>query len=156
MTVRLEGYWSEVLEKYDFNRSNLPAGGEELAAWLSDDVASMESAKFWLKVFDAIVSAGDKEGFIGMGNAHNMYFAKGMIFLECEFVEETKVLININEATKMLQAYLIFNEDARRGKGLPPKPLLVEYEAEGQEARAFLPWEDLPLLKIDGLVNDCR
>ncbi len=146
MIVTLKGSWSEAGGMYDLDRFNLPAGAEEIASWLSDDVVSMNGAKEWIERLTPLALSGDKSCYLGMGNAHHVNFAKGMIFLECEFVERLKVLIDINALIRFLNDYLTFRDNAFRGKDLPPEPLLVEYVAEGQAAKDFYPWAELPVL----------
>ena len=144
MTQQILPQWSERMKRFDVNRFNLSVGGETLASWLSDDVGSQNGENEFLGKFQALdrSSAG---GYLGSGNSYHVRVVNGFIFIENQFVEEQKVLLTIDSAIALLQAYGRFLSDAKRGPNIAPEPLEIEFEMEGNRALDFYLSTGLPL-----------
>lgn len=90
--------------------SSLSVGVREIAAWLSDDVNSCLSAIEWVKRLECLDSA-EAKGYLGTGNAHSVGVVKDYVFIECEFVEDFKVLLRRECIVSMLKSYINAHEE---------------------------------------------
>lgn len=146
MKFLFEFKWSKDFDRWDFDYWNLPAGVEEIAAWLSDDIQYEGSAYRMIELLRKIQSGEEKKGYIGTGNAHSSYAFDDKLFLECQFAEEQKVALPIEEAIKALEGYARFHEEGNiNDPNYQPKSFSVSYDAEGEAAAALyeatgLPW----------------
>lgn len=120
----------DIAGDYDLDPPVANAGGEEIAAWLSNDVR--ESVSETINTIESISQGKSPEGYIGTGNAHSLMAAGGYVFLRCEFGDELKVLLTYQQAITALKNYQEFLKTVKVGQ--EPKPFEVEYEAEGEEA----------------------
>jgi hypothetical protein len=137
-------WWSSSLKSFDITGSEPDediratprqgCGVREIAAWLSDDVNSQNSAHMWIERVNAVAEGTAKGGYLGTGNAHHVRAVGEQVFLECEFAEELKVFMTRAQIVSTLQHYIQFLNSERKNKDYPPNPFEVEYEAEGEEA----------------------
>jgi hypothetical protein len=126
--------WSK--NRFDLDTAGLSVGAREIASWLSDDVGTKDSADEWIRRFEPLVRTGGR-GYMGTGNAHNVGAISNYIFLECEFVENQKVLANVKDLILALMAYKEFLSVAKTTPGNEPMPFEVRYEKEGEAALRF-------------------
>lgn len=114
--------------------AELGRGAEEIAAWLADDLADVDTVKSWLDRFSAIQSKSEQEGYQGTGNAHSLGVNEGLVYLECVYVEEMKVALTVDQMIAVLNNYMAFLKWKISNLVLPPQSFLVEFELEGNAA----------------------
>ncbi len=117
------------------DKTTLGYGSRELAGWLSDDIQySLNSIDIWINNLTNLPSSRAPDGFFGMGNAHWVMVTKNMVFIANEYVQEQRVLLTIDQLLYILEQYKAFLGGNYTDPDFPPKPIDVEYIAEGEEA----------------------
>lgn len=107
----------------------------EIASWLSADLpAGLKSVDIWINNLTNLPSSRAPDGFFGMGNAHWVMVTKNMVFIACEYVQEQRVLLTIDQLLYILEQYKTFLDGNYTDPDFPPEPIDVEYIAEGEEA----------------------
>lgn len=133
MKTRLTAHWNAVLKRYDVGSD--VDGASEIAAWLADDlVTGVKSIEFWIEKLKSIANKKAEEGYLGSGNAHHVRAIDGFVFLECQFVDEMKVLLTYAQAIDALEQYEVFLKEETGDSISAPQPFEVEYESIGEEA----------------------
>ncbi|MCO7256557.1 hypothetical protein KSI86_20590 [Dickeya oryzae] len=140
---RITFWWSE--------KSNLfiPIGGEirntlrgdvlgygarEIAGWLSNDIQyGVNSVDIWVKNLTDFSSGKITDGNFGIGNAHWVMVTQDKVLIGCEYVEEQRVLLTIEQTLYVLEQYRAFLAGSYT-KDYPPESIDVEYFAEGSNA----------------------
>ena len=133
MKTKLSVNWNSVLKRYGIGST--VSGADEIAAWLSDDLAAgSRSIDHWIEIFRAVLSGERKAGYLGSGNAHHVRATERHVFLECIFVDEMKVMMTLEQSMSVLESYRSFVSADLNELGTTPEGFWVEYEKSGQEA----------------------
>jgi len=115
--------------------SILGYGAREIAGWLANDIQySLGSIEIWINNLTNLASSRAPDGFFGMGNAHWVMVTQDKVFIACEYVEEQRVLLTIDQLLYVLEQYKAFLVGNYTNPDVPPEPIDVEYIAEGEEA----------------------
>lgn len=112
----------------------------EIAQWIADDIQhyipQIDEYILELSEFAKEKRAGIH---LGTGNAHSFYAHENYVFIECEFVDEFKVLLATEKLVLVLTQYKNFIEYQRN-----PCTIEVDFIAEGAEAeKQFLKLADV-------------
>ena len=133
MKTKLSVSWNPVLKRHGLGSSVI--GAKEIAAWLSDDLSrGQDSINDWLEQFAAVAAGEIAGGYLGTGNAHHVRTVGEYVFIECEFVDELKVLLTCEQAVAALQKYSAFLAADTGGQTAPPPAFEVEFEDDGGAA----------------------
>lgn len=117
------------------NGSILGYGAREIAGWLANDIQySPNSVDIWINNLTDLASSLSPDGFFGMGNAHWVMVTKNKVFIACEYVQEQRVLLTIDQLLYILEQYKTFLDGNYTDPDFPPEPIDVEYITEGEEA----------------------
>lgn len=137
MLVTYELKWLDQFVHWNFDYWHMPSrGAEEIANWLNDDIQHTSHANDMIDRLRGIQQGKEKKGYIGTGNAHSSYVFDDNLFLECQFNDDLKVILPIEEAIKALEAYARFKSGNWQDPNYQPEPFTVSYEYEGAEAEA--------------------
>lgn len=125
--------WSDDLGRYQPEAMVGGIGVKEIVALLSDEVqVHAPNLVEFIDQTEEIVS-GARTGYISTGNAHHFMAAAGNVFLECEFVDDFKVLLAARDFLALLNKYKIVM-DAGHVQYYPPDLIEFEYIEEGEAA----------------------
>lgn len=154
-------YWWSPEDKHYFPSGRKPGenirykpsqgyGVCEIAGWLSDDIQySSHSVNIWIKNLTDLASSPAPDGIFGMSNAHWVTICQGYVFIYCEYVEELRVILTVDQTFYVLEQYRNFLTGHYKNPDFPPEPLDVEFIAEGQEALdIYLSLEGSPGLPV--------
>lgn len=108
-------------------------GSREISQWLISEIHGVDSADFWLNNIKKIRSNDLSDGDFGLGNAHWSFLTKNYVMLSCEYVEELKVLLFLEQFEYIIEQYKIFLEYGNDAKKIPSY-IDVEYISEGSDA----------------------
>jgi hypothetical protein len=137
METKINFQWLFDFKRWYFQLSNAAGvGAAEIAAWLNDDIQHTSHANDMIDRLRGIQQGKEKKGYIGTGNAHSSYVFDDNLFLECQFNDDLKVILPIEEAIKALEAYARFKSGNWQDPNYQPEPFTVSYEYEGAEAEA--------------------
>lgn len=110
-------------------------GSSTFADWLGSDIQySTKTAKEWLNIFNEVIDGNREPGYQGTGNTHSVMVTDNWVYIECEYKEEQKVFMRVEQAIIALEKYKSFLDNRANFSYQVPSPFEVEYEAEGQEA----------------------
>ncbi len=122
-------------------------GATEIISWIGADIESCgsDAAQRMIERLRGIKVGKEKKGYIGTGNAHSILAFDESLYLRCEFDDELKVILPIDEAIKTLVSYVKFKSGDWQNPNYQPEPFTVSYDYEGAEAEAYyastgLPW----------------
>lgn len=133
MKTTMSVMWDSDAKRHEI--TSAVAGAKEIAAWLSDDLPrGKASIDAWLKQLADVAAGKIEGGYLGTGNAHHVRAMGDLVFLECEFVEEMKVLLTYKQVVEVLEKYSDFLDAEVGNIEFPPPPFDVEYEAVGDAA----------------------
>lgn len=111
------------------------AGASAIADWLGSDIQYSEyMIDEWLKVLNDVALGERDPGYQGTGNSHSVMVINDWVFIECEYIDEQKVLLTRQQVTAALEEYRLFLKCNYKSSEFSPNSFWVEYEAEGQEA----------------------
>lgn len=129
MKTKMSVTWNAVLKRHGLGSAVI--GAKEIAAWLTDDLPRGQgSINDWLEQFSAIAKGEIAGGYLGTGNAHHVPAVGKYVLLECEFVDDLKVLLTFEQVVDALRKYSAFlAADAGVQTAVPPT-FEVEFEAE--------------------------
>jgi hypothetical protein len=134
MIAKMNVGWNPILKRHDVGSS--AQGAAEFAAWVRDDLSQGQQAiSSWIEKVNAVAEGETPGGYLGSGNAHHIMAMGELVYLECEYVEEMKVLMTRTQLVKALRAYAVFITEDIGHPHQPPPAFDVEYEASGEEAR---------------------
>ena len=143
--------WWDRFKEWIFELSNgRDSGVQEIAGWLQADVQESSGAKHLIHRLRGIQEGKEKKGYIGTGNAHSMMVFDDSLYLRCEFDEELKVILPIEEAIKALEGFARFKSGDWKSPCYQPEPFTVKYDCEGADAEARYAASGLP----GGLTNE--
>lgn len=113
-------------------------GATEIISWIGADIESCggDAAQRMIQRLRDIKIGKEKKGYIGTGNAHSILAFDESLYLRCEFDDELKVILSIDEAIKTLESYVKFKSGDWQNPNYQPEPFTVSYEYEGAEAEA--------------------
>jgi hypothetical protein len=110
-------------------------GSSTVADWLGSDIQySTKTAKEWLNIFNEVIDGKREPGYQGTGNTHSVMVIDNWVYIECEYREDQKVFMSVEQAIIALEKYKSFLDNRVNFAYQVPSPFEVEYEAEGQEA----------------------
>ena len=110
-------------------------GSSAIADWLGQDIQySKRSVDNWISIINDVASGIRESGYQGTGNTHSVMVTDDWVFIECEYVEEQKVFMSVQQALFALEKYKSFLVSRENHSKEIPSPFEVEYEAEGEEA----------------------
>jgi hypothetical protein len=110
-------------------------GAKTLARWLGDDIQySIESLENWKTIFSSVEARQMAPGYLGTGNSHSAMATSEYVYIECEYVDEQKVLLTHKQIAAVLNCYLDFLNKNCTLASLVPAPFEVEFIAEGVDA----------------------
>lgn len=114
-------------------------GLTEIISWIGADIESCggDSAQRMIERLRGIKLRKEKKGYVGTGNAHSILTFDESLYLRCEFDDELKVILPIDEAIKALVSYVEFKSGDWRDPNCKPEPFTVSYDYEGAEAEAY-------------------
>lgn len=133
MREKIGTTWVQRAGRYELSLFGLPLGAQTIASWLTADVMSSASLAEFRRLFER-VKTERLSGHLLSGNAFHTFAADGYVYIECEYSEDEKVLLKCDDAIRLLDDYLGFMNEAKRGIDNPPAPFFVEYEMAGQSA----------------------
>jgi hypothetical protein len=111
-------------------------GSKTIARWLGDDIQyDIKGANRWLQMFSEVFAGKVDGGYLGTGNTHSVMMQDEYIYLECEYVEEQKVLLTYEQMQVVLERYYAFLESDYKSEWISPEPFRVEYELESIDAQ---------------------
>jgi hypothetical protein len=146
MQVIYEFKWLSDFNRCDFDYWSIKTkGAMELAHWLSGDVQVASSAHRMIQRLHGILEGKEKKGYIGTGNAHNIYAFDESLYLNCQFDEEMHVVLPITEAIKALEGYARFMSGNIKDPSYQAEVIEVSYDLEGQAAADRYAATGLPL-----------
>lgn len=147
MEVVLNFEWNKHFKRWGFPMFIESEGVSEIASWIISDIDSCgdDAPQRMIERLRGIQAGKEKKGYIGTGNAHDMYAFDESLFLVCQFGDEKKVILPIEEAIKALEGFAKFKSGDWKNPNWQPEPFVVSYDYEGQEAEAIysatgLPW----------------
>lgn len=110
-------------------------GSSTFADWLGSDIQySTKTAKEWLNIFNEVIDGNREPGYQGTGNTHSVMVTDNWVYIECEYKEDQKVFMSVEQAIIALEKYKTFLDNRDNFSYQVPSPFEVEYEAEGQQA----------------------
>lgn len=122
-------------------------GATEIISWIGADIESCggDAAQRMIQRLRGIKVGKEKKGYIGTGNAHSILAFDESLYLRCEFDDELKVILPIDEAIRTLVDYVKFKSGDWQNPNYQPEPFTVSYDYEGAAAEAYyagtgLPW----------------
>lgn len=146
MKFTFQYMWWNHFKHWIFDLSNgRNSGVQEIAGWLEADIQEADSANRMIERLRGIQAGKEKKGYIGTGNAHHIYAFDESLYLVCEYVDDLKVVLPIEEAIKALEGFAQFKSGDWQNPSYEPAPFTVIYDYEGAEAEARyaasgLPW----------------
>jgi len=139
--------WYDDFKRWDFPISISSKGATEIISWIGADIESSggDAAQRMIQRLRDIKVGKEKKGYIGTGNAHSILAFDESLYLRCEFDEELKVILSIEEAIKTLESYVKFKSGDWQNPSYQPEPFTISYDYEGATAEAYyaatgLPW----------------
>ena len=133
MKTKMSVSWNPVLKRHGVGSAVI--GAKEIAAWLTDDLSrGQDSINDWLEQFSALATGEIAGGYLGTGNAHHVRTVGEYVLLECEFVDDLKVLLTRAQVVDALQKYSAFLAADAGVQTVPPPTFEVEFETDGDAA----------------------
>lgn len=127
--------WSPISKRYDIEGLEERLGTLTLGSWLSADIqTSLSGIKDWITWINEIAAGTQEGGYIGTGNAFSVMAVGEQVFIECEYVDDQKVFLTRDQVIHVLEQYRDFVKSDIENPNFHPKPIEVEYLAEGEEA----------------------
>ena len=111
-------------------------GLKALCGWLLSEIGeSLGSIEIWLDNVKKVVLENTHDGDFGIGNAYWTFINRECVFIACEYSEEQKILISIDQFVYVLSRYkTCLIDDSSRDKDRAPNSIDVKYIAEGDQA----------------------
>ena len=110
-------------------------GAATIADWFGSDIQYSErTLDEWLTIFNEVADGDREPGYQGTGNTHSVMATDEWVFIECEYLDNQKVLLTRQQVTDALEQYRLFLNSDYKSNKIIPTPFIVEYEAEGEEA----------------------
>jgi hypothetical protein len=108
-------------------------GGSAISGWLGSDIQYSENVlNKWVNVFKEVAKGSREPGYQGTGNTHSIMAIDDFVFIECEYLEDKKVFLTMQQMFNILEKYQLFLQSDY--KNIAPEEFEVEYLAEGAEA----------------------
>lgn len=138
MEVTFSFEWSDDFKRWDFPMYIPSKGATEIISWIGADIDSCgsDAPQRMIQRLRGIQEGKEKKGYIGTGNAHSMMAFDDSMYLRCEFDEELKVILPIDEAIKALEGFARFKSGDWKSPNYQPEPFTVKYDYEGADAYA--------------------
>ncbi len=139
MIFKTVSSWSEVFNWYGIGSSVKTWGSREIVSWLNDEFHIAKNIDDYLPSLHEAAKLEEPPygGYLGSGNAHHWGMFKGIVYIECEYVEEMKVAMTYEQAVSALENYKKFLLSKRTDPVNPPEIFEIEYQLEGYEAADF-------------------
>lgn len=146
MKTTLNFEWYDDFKRWDFPMSIRSTGATEIISWIGADIESCggDAAHIMIERLRGIKVGKEKKGYIGTGNAHSILTFDESLYLRCEFDDELKVILPIDEAINALVSYVEFKSGDWRDPNCQPEPFTISYDYEGAEAEACYAGTGLP------------
>lgn len=135
MKGKISFSWSPALKRYDVSVPGERIGTVTLASWLSNDLqTNIEGIREWTNWINEVAAGQRQGGYLGTGNAHSVMAVGQHVYIESEHVEYQKVFLSHDQIVELLKKYSEFVTGEMDDPDNPPKPVEVEYLAEGEDA----------------------
>ncbi|WP_146097313.1 hypothetical protein [Rhodoferax sp. TS-BS-61-7] len=146
MKTTLNFEWYDDFTRWDFPMSIRSKGLTEIISWIGADIEACggDAAQKMIQRLRGIKVGQEKKGYIGTGNAHSILAFDQSLYLRCEFDDDLKVILPIDEAINALVSYVKFKSGDWRDPNCQPEPFTVSYDYEGAEAEAHFAGTGLP------------
>jgi hypothetical protein len=84
-------------------------GSSTFADWLGSDIQySTKTAEEWLNIFNEVVDGNREPGYQRTGNTHSVMVTESWVCIECEYKEDQKVFMSVQQALFALEKYKSF------------------------------------------------
>jgi hypothetical protein len=109
-----------------------------LASYIDSDISDDKHAERVIQWHRDILNGVRPDGYQWEGNGYHMFTCEDLVYLECEWADESRVMLTVDHMIDALEKFIIFYRSDIFNEAFTPEPFWVEYICEGSEAtRAF-------------------